>query len=292
MLGGILAGALSGGAKAGVDIADKTIEKNQKSDLMRLEQQLAIEREDQIDRLRQRRAREDQTYNTTGKGAEEKLGYKKRETAVETEGAVEREKQLGPVKAENRGQETTAVGKAETRVLAERYNDKAYLEGKQKEADASESRSLRASRAASTEATTLSNADKREVVALRKQAEDLRARGDVAKAEELERRISGIQTGKRGGEKSYSDAVSAARELNKLADAAEMRGDEARARDLRQQAEDTLTAVTEKRGVSGGRDASKSTKSSGTLLRTGDVVDGMRFTGGDPNNQNSWVPVK
>lgn len=207
MLGGILAGALSGGAKAGVDIADKTIAQNQKSDLMRLEQQLAIEREDQIGRLRQRRERADQTYNTTGKGAEEKLGYKKREAAVETEGAVEREKQLGPVKAENRGRETTAVGKAETGVLAERYNDKAYLEGKQKEADASESRSVRASRAASTEATNLSNADKREVGALRKQAEELRARGDVTKAEELERRISRIESGGRGSKSDEYDAV-------------------------------------------------------------------------------------
>lgn len=290
MWGGILAGAMGGGAKAAVDIADGELAQRRKTELMQLEQQLAIERAEAIARRQQTIDRENQTYNTTGQGGAEKLDFKKRESAVETEAEVAKRRAVDPLDVAKAGDMEGARQTAATNATKARGADKDYLRARQAETDAGESTSTKSSRAESTRGSRLENDEKAELTSLRKRAEEMRARGDEEGAKKIDDQIARRKTGKGANEKSYSDVVQAAAQLNKLAESAEMEGtpdSASRAAALRRQAENMLTSVGEKRGVSGGGGGG----GGAGRLAVGAVVDGYRFLGGNPNDKNSWAPA-
>ena len=258
MLAGILAGAMGGGAQAAVDIADGELAQRRKTEMMQLEQQLAIERAEAIARRQQAIDRENQTYNTTGQGGAEKLAFKKREGAVDTEVEAGKREVLDKYDVKKAGDMEGARQTAATNATKARGGDKDYLRAKQAETDAGESTSTKSSRAESTRGSRLENDEKAELTSLRKRAEEMRARGDEEGAKKLDDQIARRKTGKGANEKSYSDVVQAAAQLNKLAEAAEMEGtpeSTSRAATLRRQAEAMLTGVGEKRGVPSGASA-------------------------------------
>lgn len=207
MLGGILAGAMKGGAQAGMEIADAELAQRRKAEMMQLEQQLAIERADAIARRQQAIAREDQTYNTTGQGGQEKLAFKKKEGEVETDAEVAKRQKLDPLDVAKAGSMQKAKNDEDTRAVTERGNNKGYLTAKQREADAGESSSLKSSRGESTRGARIENDQKAEVANLRKRAEQMRARGDEAGAVKLEDEIARRQGAKPGSEYDLEKVV-------------------------------------------------------------------------------------
>lgn len=93
---GMIAGAMGGGAQAVGQIADNQIQKQTRMDLASFESQLQMDRAAQLARLQQTMAREDQTYNTVGAGADEKLKFVGRETGV----LAEREREVGKARGD------------------------------------------------------------------------------------------------------------------------------------------------------------------------------------------------
>lgn len=245
-IGGIIAGALGGGAQAVGQIADTQIKQNAWKEQAGIEQQLAIERDEAIQRRRLELNRQDTLERTTGPIADAELSLRKRQGAIDTDVAVDREGKVGKVRGDVERGNAAAYATPE---------GKAALKGIQAKADASESGSIKGSRAVAAEGGRLDNEEKREDLSLRKRAEEMRARGDEDGAQKLEdqrarlrgRGGSGAKTG--AEPKSMADAVAAARELNKMADDAEMSGQDEQAKQLRAQAQSVLGNVTEKRGV-------------------------------------------
>lgn len=73
MLGGLIAGALSGGANAVGQIADTQIAQQGKMALSKYESDLAVERQTAVARLQQTIGREDALWGTTGEGGQAKV---------------------------------------------------------------------------------------------------------------------------------------------------------------------------------------------------------------------------
>lgn len=200
MLAGILAGAMGGGAQAAVDVADGELAQRRKTEMMQLEQQLAIERAEAIARRQQAIDRENQTYNTTGQGGAEKLAFKKREGAVDTEVEAGKREVLDKYDVKKAGDMEGARQTAATNATKARGSDKDYLRAKQAEADASESGSLKASRGESTRGARMDNDRKAEIMKLERDAEALRNRGDEAGAQRKEQQIARLRGAKPGDE--------------------------------------------------------------------------------------------
>jgi hypothetical protein len=186
MLGGILAGALSGGAQAGGQIADTEIKQRNDTAMRELESKLAVEREAQVARLRESIRREGVIYDTTGEGGQAKLKYGRQEGQQKNELEVEGEKQMGPVRAANEAAKTREVEGAKTDVTKQRGSDKAFLGAQQNIADASESRSTKSARAASTAGQNLENQMKRDMWDLEQQRRKAIDAGDTAAVERIE----------------------------------------------------------------------------------------------------------
>lgn len=230
MLGGLIAGAMSGGANAVGQIADTQIQKQTRMDLSSFESQLQMDRAAQLARLQQTMAREDQTYNTTGQGATEKIEFSRKSAAATSEAEREGLKALG--------------------------NDKGALAGISAKARAGHIES--ASSTASAAATEADTKRKGEINKLLDQAADAEARGDTEAAEKL-RRQADTKRGTVAG-KSYSDVVGAAKILQQeAADLLDpMKGGDpqdpakiARAQQLRERAAELAEGLASKRGVSG-----------------------------------------
>ncbi len=200
MLGGILAGAMKGGAQAGVEIADAELAQRRKAETMQLEQQLAIERADAIARRQQAIAREDQTYNTTGQGGQEKLSFKAREAEVDRTTKVADRQALDPLdidKADKIQRAKDAAGRDDVKAKG---GDKDFLKARQADTDAGVSSSTKAVQGESARGARIDNDQKAEIANLRKRAEQMRARGDEAGALKLEDEILRRQGAKAGSE--------------------------------------------------------------------------------------------
>lgn len=246
-LGGIIAGALGGGAQAVGQIADTQIKQNNWVEQAQVEQRLAIEREEAIARRRAQIARDDTLERATGPIADAELALRARQGAVDNATATEREGTVGRV----RGQ-------------VERENAAAYatpegagaLRGLKAKANSSESDSIVGSRAASTEGQRIANTTAREEQDLVRKARELRNRGDEEGAAKVEAQIGVGRPGKggKGGAgsddpKSGADAVAAAKVFLELAKGAEETGDMAGAQAFRAKAAEVAGGVAERRKV-------------------------------------------
>jgi len=192
MLGGILAGALAGGAKAGEQIADNAIQERTKTRQMELENKLQMERQAQVERLRQSIGREDKLWSTTGEGGKAQLEHTKQLEGVKTDAEVDRETRLGPVKAQNKAAETQAAADVETNVIKKRGSDKDYVDSKQKLTDAGESTSTKSSRAVSTQSQSLDNKIKQEAWKLESERRAALDAGDTARVEQIEKKLRAL----------------------------------------------------------------------------------------------------
>ncbi len=186
MLGGILAGALSGGAQAGGQIADTEIKQRNDAAMRELESKLAVEREAQVARIRENMRRESHLWDKKGPGAEATLEYGRKEGQQKNELAVEGARQLAPVQADAAAQRKRAEEDVETSVTISRGNDPKFTGAKQNIADAGESRSVKAARSASTAGQNLENQMKKDMWDLEQQRRKAIDAGDTAAVERIE----------------------------------------------------------------------------------------------------------
>ena len=297
--GGIIAGALGGGAQAVGQIADTQIAQNQKMDMARMEQQLALERMQAQERIRQSGV----LAENSGPIGEAKAAQVGRETAArvksETTGLMSRYQQLTPLEVER--QKQLDKGKVDTEIDAtkRRGADSDYLKSERALADAKESSATRASAASSN----YELGRKKAVDALRDKLSEARATpGMEDQAKVLEQQISALSG---GGGKNFSDVASVMKTFENMAAAeeaplkdpiaaAQMPDDEkkrrqANAREYRQMAATIGSDVSGKRGVNA--NPPKGGPQAGALPKIGDIVDGFRFMGGNPKDKSSWAPA-
>lgn len=265
MLAGILAGAMGGGAQAAVDIADGELAQRRKTEMMQLEQQLAIERADAIARRQQALDRDQLLWKTQGAGAAAQLDYEKRKGAVDTEVEAAKRKALDPLDVTKAGDMEGARQTAATNATKARGGDKDYLRAKQAEADASESGSLKASRGESTRGSRLENDEKEFARKERARAEELRNRGDEAGAKKIEDALARRQGAKAGQEYDVEKVTEVT--------------------------EDPATGNKTTRERTERRKPGAAAPAAPGRLTPGAVVDGYRFLGGNPNDKNSWAPA-
>lgn len=256
--GGIIAGALGGGAQAAGQIADTQIAQNQKMDMARMEQQLALERMQAQERIRQSGV----LAENSGPIGEAKAAQVGRETAArvggETTGLVSRYQQLTPLEVER--QKQLDKGKVDTEIDAtkRRGADKDYLTAEQRLTDAKESSATKASAAAST----YKLGREKIIDQLRDQLAEQRSMGNEDAAKMIEQQISALSG---GGGKNFSDVASVMKTFENMAAAeeaplkdpiaaAQMPEDEKKrrqenAREYRQMAATIGSDVSGKRGV-------------------------------------------
>lgn len=213
MLGGILAGALSGGAQAADQLATDQIKQNQDAARAKLESELAVERERQVARLREQIRREGNAYDTVGEGGQNKLKYKELETDLATRQEVWRRQQIDPIDVDKEAKIEKAKADVETETTIARGNNKKYTKAKENIATALESPSLRASRAASTEGQQLENKIKRDLWDLELQRREAIKAGDTAKAQQIEEMQN--RTAGKAGDTGY-EIVKTIRETDPL----------------------------------------------------------------------------
>lgn len=252
-LGGIIAGALSGGAQAVGQVADTQIQTNQRKDLATFESQLQMERQTALARLQQSIGREDTLYNTTGEGGKAKTAYE-----------VDRTRQVGDVETEQLGKREGVIGaargEAERKNLAAYATDGAARAGVRAKTSDQESNSAKTA----TAVAAFELEQKRAVMDLRKQAARLRAGGNEDAAAQTEAMIATLTGATQS--KTYGDVVKAAEVYSKMAsDQAAILADPVKSATLtdaqrdqmtqniqryQQAADQILSGATEKRGVS------------------------------------------
>jgi hypothetical protein len=170
MWGGLIAGAIGGGAKAAYDIADDQSKENQRVRLMQEQQRMEMERLQRADELS--RSRAEWEVSDDGLGGKKRAAEVKRTRevgAAETDEMVNRENKLAPVKQANAVSQAKAVKNAELEIV----NNDTLAKGKNPEmlkalrniASATESSATRASAAL----TQLSIDEKKEVAGLLKE---------------------------------------------------------------------------------------------------------------------------
>lgn len=231
MLGGLIAGALAGGANAVGQLADNQIQKQTRMELSKYESDLATDRATAVARLQQTIGREDALYNTTGEGGQAKLKF-------EGQAADER----------------AAAGRRASAALGQ---DKAALAGMSAEARAKHIDGVSA--VAAAEASRYELTRKKGIDKILDEAEGAVARGDEEGAEKARRRAE-TKKGAAPG-KTYADVVGAAKVLAAEADALldpTKGGDPqdpekvARANQLRDRAAELAEGLASKRGLGGG----------------------------------------
>ncbi len=280
-LGGIIASAIGGGASQAVDVANKQIDKQNQMDLRGYEQQLALERMEAQERLRQAGV----LAEVKGPIADARAEYDGRVTQqrvrIETDGMVDRETRLQPVKVAG----AVAVKKAENEVEAD--DDRNYATDPTRRAGARAKASDKegsASRAAAA-ATGYKLSREQAVDKLRDKAATLRAAGDEEGAKRVLQQAADM-TGA-GGTKSYGDVVQAAKMFADMATAEEKalkddfeatpeekKARQVRIREYRDLASSLGGGVAEKKNV--GTNAPPSGKASG---KGAPYPDGTRLSG-------------
>lgn len=230
MFAGMIAGAMGGGAQAVGQIADNQIQKQTRMDLSTFESQLQADRAAQLARLQQTMSREDQTYNTTGPGADEKLKFAGKQSAAQAEA------------------ERAAAG-----AYARDPNARAGIRAKAQDQHIDGIGAV-----ASAEESRYGVTRKKAVDALLDDAARLESTGDAEGAEK-KRREADTKRGTVAG-KSYSDVVGAAKVLQQqAADLLDpMKGGDpsdpvkvARAQQLSERAAELAEGLASKRGVGG-----------------------------------------
>jgi hypothetical protein len=265
--GGVLAGALGGGAAATASVADDRIQMRNREAVMRLDAELDAQRAEQVARIKQQFDREQQTYNTVGQGGQEQLQHARALEDQRTAAEVSRAQQLGPIQAEQAAaretQVRTAAAEAARKAQADLGKDPAALAGIEAEARAKRDPNSNAASVASAAAARADTARQQGIQTLLDQAAQLRAEGRDEEADRIVR-IAETKAGKASG-KSYSDVVSAARTyadiakqkqaiLNDPAASADLTPQEkaeliSEIRALQSKTDALLSGVAEKRGV-------------------------------------------
>lgn len=110
MIGGIIAGALEGGAKATYGIASDTLKQQGEERRMRLDQELAIERDKAITRNRLSAQREDDLsrLDPAGEYGKARAAQRATDAKQDTDAAVEREGRIRRTQGEADRENTTA----------------------------------------------------------------------------------------------------------------------------------------------------------------------------------------
>lgn len=141
--GGIIAGALGGGAQAATDIANNQIAQNSKIDLMKEQAEIEKQKAAYADELSRKRALWDLDTGPDGYATKKTAVDTAREKSlqgVRTDAAVDqatrlipvevqREQQVGALRAENAGKEIGARLSAETAENLKRFNNPEYIRG-------------------------------------------------------------------------------------------------------------------------------------------------------------------
>ena len=298
-LGGIIAGALSGGAGQAISVADTQIDKQKQMDLRQYEHELALERMQQQERLRLEGVRVENDPNSEiGKA---RLGYQKKsdQQRVETEtaGYVDRETKLQPVRTEGAKALKRAENEIEQENLRNYGKDPEVRKGAQAMAADKESTAAKVNAAATSYELTR----KKAVDTLLDAASRARAAGNEDGAKSLRQQAADM----RGADpnKNFADVQQGGRTLADMAkaeeaplndpvQAAQMSEKEKtdrkkRATELRRLAEQMITGVAEKKAV----DTGGAPAPTAGAPKVGTVVDGYRFLGGNPNDKKSWAPA-
>ena len=129
--GGIIAGALGGGAQAVGQMADQQLDVNAKKDLAQHLADIDIAKQEAIARTSESIRREGVLYDTTGEGGVAKrsaaVAQTKEVGAAETGVMGERETTLAPIKAKTEGLLAGARATAEREATLAKGSDPAYL---------------------------------------------------------------------------------------------------------------------------------------------------------------------
>ena len=130
-LGGIIAGALGGGAQAVGQIADQQIDTNKRKDLAQHQADIDIAKSEAIARTSESIRREGNMYDTIGEGGDAKRKADVLRTqevgAAQTGVDVDREAALAPGKVKTEGLLLDARAEAERKATIARGSDKGYL---------------------------------------------------------------------------------------------------------------------------------------------------------------------
>jgi hypothetical protein len=272
MWGGLIAGAISGGAQAAGQIADDQIKQNEREKLLRIQQEMEERRLVRADQLARERMMWEVDTSPDGYATKKTAAETAREKSVQgvrTDAAVgqarqmidvdvDREKKLAPVKRDNAVSQAAAVKKAENQVALEdtlaKGSNKDYLKALGALNDANQSSAARASAAK----TVYEMNRQKYVDNLRDVASGLMAAGDREGAEE-QLRVADMASGKTPA-KSFSDVAAFAKVLEAQAAAlvVPMKGGDpmnpenvAQATAIRQRIQELAADVSSKRGVGG-----------------------------------------
>lgn len=293
--GGIIAGALGGGAQAVGQIAEGQIQNNQRLDLAREMSTIDEQKQLRIAQANETMRRDANAYDTTGQGGTNKLDFQARSTAQNNTADVKKASDMIPVEAERAGAVTKATNTAATAATIENGANPAFLSAVRALESAKESSGTRASAALASAEAQLKGEQLRDFKDLRVEYDAVKllqndtALTDVERAAKIAQHQQNIDLikQKNAGGKSAQDingVAANAGNLIKLAEAADLAGDSAKAALLRRQAEEMSVGAGQKK-LPGMAATSTGVK---PPPETGAVVNGYKFNGGDPANKANW----
>jgi hypothetical protein len=294
--GGIIAGALGGGANAVGQIAEGQIEKTNKVDLAKQISEIDEMKQQRLAQANETLRRSANAYDTTGEGGEQKLAFEGKKTAQANTAALEQSRAQIPIDAER----TAAVGKATADVATastiEQGSNPAFIKAVRALESAKESSSTRAGAALASAEAALKGEQLRDFKDLRNEYDAVKllqndaSLNDEQRAREIAKHQQNIDLIKQKntagkGAADINGVAANAANLIKLADAAELNGDPVLAKQYRAQAAEMSTGAGAKKlpnsniaGVGGAK----------APPAVGAVVGGYTFKGGDPADKNNW----
>jgi hypothetical protein len=294
--GGIIAGAMGGGAQAVGQIAEGQIQNNQRIDLAK--EQAAIDEAKQlrIAQANEQLRRSANEYDTTGAGGTQKLDYQARSTAQTNAAALDQSKAMVPVEAERAGAVATATGEAATQTALDQGSNPAFLKAVAALESAKESSGTRASAALASAEAQLKGEQLRDFKDLRTEYDAVKLLQNDASLSDAEKQAKIAQhtqnidliklrnsSGKAGTD--ITAVAQNAANLIKLADAASLEGDTALAKQYRDRAAAMSIAAGDKKlpGLAG-----KSDTSVPRPVKIGQKVGNLFWNGGDPALSTSY----